>query len=53
MSERGDRNPPEIGESGGESDGGDGEEIGLAVASTGEERATPNPRHPQAEGLIP
>ena len=72
---------------GGEREGSDGEEIGLAVAdvhprtdrprrratrglrrddslllggvapvlpsSTSEERATPNPRHTQAEGLIP
>ena len=37
MSERGDRDPPEIGESGGESDGGDGEEIGLAVAGRSSE----------------
>ena len=87
MSERGDRDLPEVGKSEGESDGDDGEETGLAVAdvhprtdrprrratrglrrdnsrllgdvtpvlpsSTGEKRASPNPRHPRTEELIP
>ena len=49
MSERGDRDLPEIGERGGESDGGDGEEIGLVVADV--HPRTDRPRRRATRGL--
>ena len=49
MFKRVDRDPPEFGKSGGESDGGDGEEIGLAVADF--HPRTDRPRRRTTRGL--